>query len=79
LTPADTDRLLTATQSYDFISNDDNMFLEYSTPQGNVRDYGQSLGENLRGLKQIGSPDPLAWTRFRAEAPELAQPSRSGR
>jgi predicted membrane-bound spermidine synthase len=79
LTPADTDRLLAATQSYDFISNDDNMFLEYSTPRGNVRDYAQSLGENLRALKQIGSPDPLAWTRFGAEASGSTPLSRSWR
>ncbi len=68
LTPDDTDRLLALTQGNDFISNDDNMFLEYSTPQGNVRDYAESLGENLRTLKRIGSSDPVAWTRFPAEA-----------
>jgi predicted membrane-bound spermidine synthase len=75
LTPADTNRLLALTQGYDFISDDDNMFLEYSTPQGNVRDYARSLGENLGALKQIGSRDPRAWTRLEAEAPGPAQPS----
>ena len=76
LTPADTDRLLALTQGNDFISNDDNMFLEYSTPQGNVRDYAESLGENLRALKRIGAPDPVAWTRF---PPETAGQSPSSR
>ncbi len=79
LTPDDTDTLLALAQGYDFISNDDNMFLEYSTPQGNVRDYARSLGENVSALKHIGSPDPLAWTRLGAEASGPARLSRSWR
>ncbi len=37
----------------DVISTDDNMFLEYSTPRGNVRPYGTSLRENISMLEQF--------------------------
>jgi hypothetical protein len=78
LTPADTDRLLDSVQGRELLSTDDNMFLEYSTPRGNVRDYAQSLGENVALLKRAGAPDPLAWTSLQAEAPSPARPP-SGR
>ena len=49
LTPADLDRLLESTQmpmSF-FVSTDDNLFLEYSTPRGNALDGISSMQTNL--------------------------------
>jgi len=37
-------------------SDDDNMFLEYSTPRGNVRSYGASTRQNLKRLRSFSSP-----------------------
>ena len=38
------------------ISTDDNLFLEYHTPKGNVRSYDSSLGENLSWLRSLRTP-----------------------
>jgi spermidine synthase len=44
------------------ISTDDNLFLEYSTPRGNVRAYGKSLRENIRFLSKFSPPSFLEGT-----------------
>lgn len=38
------------------ISTDDNLFLEYHTPKGNVRTYDSSLSENLTWIRSLRSP-----------------------
>lgn len=57
LTPPAVDgilRTLTAqTGGEPLLSTDDNLWLEYSTPKGNVRDYGESLRENVRWLRSL--------------------------
>jgi spermidine synthase len=52
LGPAEVDRLIESSREWglapeDLVSTDDNLFLEYSTPRGNVRPYGPSLEDNL--------------------------------
>jgi spermidine synthase len=68
LDPAHVDGLIDASQAFvdiapqDLISNDDNLFLEYSTPRGNVNPYRASLERNLGFLvqssKRLGLPPP---------------------
>lgn len=54
LDPAATDRVLDALGGAEtLISTDDNLFLEYHTPRGNVRDYGLSIRANLEFLSQF--------------------------
>jgi len=44
----------------ELISTDDNLFLEYSTPRGNVRGYEESLMDNLQFLQGSGTVVPLS-------------------
>jgi spermidine synthase len=40
------------------VSTDDNLYLEYATPKGNVLDYGASLRATLDLFEQYRTPDP---------------------
>ncbi len=56
LTPEGVDRFLAAAgatpeKRASFASTDDNLYLEYSTPRGNVRDYQETLFANLAALR----------------------------
>ncbi len=51
-------------------TTDDSLYLEYSTPQGNVRPYRESLDENLALLRAFQPDSPLQSTRVR----ELMKP-----
>jgi len=46
-------------------STDDNLYLEYSTPRGNVRPYRESLEDNLVSLRAFQPDSPLVGTRIR--------------
>lgn len=58
LSPVDVDRFLAATGEPldDLLSTDDNLYLEYSTPRGNIREWWPSLQENLAALRAFRSP-----------------------
>lgn len=67
LTPEGVDELLRYAAGHgidvaSLVSTDDNLLLEYSTPRGNVRDYSESLRENLQFLEQFTSASPLDGT-----------------
>ena len=58
LDPAAIDRLLSSRgvpMNY-FVSNDDNAYLEYSTPKGNVLDGVSSMNSNLKFLGTFSDP-----------------------
>jgi spermidine synthase len=61
LAPAGTERLLDAfsAPASRWVSTDDNLFLEYSTPKGNVLDGQQSLNRNVAFLRKY-SPESSA-------------------
>ena len=40
----------------ELLSTDDNLFLEYSTPRGNIRSYRSSLLGNLSWLRRFADP-----------------------
>lgn len=42
------------------ISTDDNLYLEYATPKGNVMDYQRSLKDTIDLLEQYRTPDVRA-------------------
>jgi spermidine synthase len=42
------------------VSTDDNLFLEYATPKGNVLNYDASLAEMIALLHEYKTPDPAA-------------------
>ncbi len=46
------------------VSTDDNLFLEYSTPRGNVRPYKESLDENVDALRSYEPEDSLRSTKL---------------
>ncbi|MDI1429881.1 fused MFS/spermidine synthase [Polyangium sorediatum] len=54
------DRFVAETPGEPLVSTDDNLFLEYATPKGNVLDYWQSLRETLAMLDQYRTPNPAA-------------------
>jgi predicted membrane-bound spermidine synthase len=64
LDPAGTERMLAAfsAPASRWISTDDNLFLEYSTPKGNVLGGRQSLNSNVAFLRRYG-PDSSAAKR----------------
>ncbi len=49
------------------VSTDDNLFLEYSTPRGNVRRFGESLRQNVAWLMRFRPADPLERTDLEAD------------
>lgn len=59
---AELDRLVAdvAAESGPVISTDDNLYLEYATPKGNVLDYPTSLRSTLDLLERYRTPDPRA-------------------
>ncbi|MDC0742118.1 fused MFS/spermidine synthase [Polyangium mundeleinium] len=54
---AELDRFVGETPGEPLVSTDDNLFLEYATPKGNVLDYWQSLHETLAMLEQYRTPN----------------------
>jgi spermidine synthase len=56
----DLDRFVAETEGGPIVSTDDNLFLEYATPKGNVLDYWQSLRATLAMLDGYRTPDPRA-------------------
>jgi spermidine synthase len=59
----DLDRFVAESQGPDGpipVSTDDNLYLEYATPKGNVLDYGASLHETLALLDAFRTRDPRA-------------------
>lgn len=57
---AELDRFVAETPGDPIVSTDDNLFLEYATPKGNVLDYWTSLGETRELLDRYRTADPLA-------------------
>lgn len=78
LTPQGVDALLTEagaspkdpSQLAQLVSTDDNLFLEYHTPRGNMRPYGPTLQENTKALKRFAPPSPFEATHLRPGKPE---------
>jgi spermidine synthase len=56
----DLDRFISETPDKPFVSTDDNLFLEYATPKGNVLDYHQSLRETIDILTAYKTKDAAA-------------------
>jgi len=56
---ADLDRFISETPEAPFVSTDDNLFLEYATPKGNVLDYNVSLRETIDLLMAYKSKDAI--------------------
>jgi spermidine synthase len=54
---ADLDRFISETPDKPFVSTDDNLFLEYATPKGNVLDYNASLRETIDLLMMYKSKE----------------------
>jgi hypothetical protein len=74
LTPAAVDAFLAREGVTDgtrasFLSTDDNLKLEYSTPRGNVRDYDESLGENVARFQAFAPPSMFEGTHLTPPAP----------
>jgi hypothetical protein len=57
------------------ISTDDNLYLEYSTPKGNVRDYRDSIDANVAALRRFQPESPLRSTRISEGAVEVRAPA----
>jgi spermidine synthase len=59
---ADIDRLVAdaANDGGPILSTDDNLYLEYATPKGNVLEYWSSLSATLAFLERYRTPDPAA-------------------
>lgn len=53
------DRFIRETPDEPFVSTDDNLFLEYATPKGNVLDYNASLRETIDLLMAYKTKDPV--------------------
>jgi predicted membrane-bound spermidine synthase len=70
LTPEGMERLLddyrasTGLDDRALLSTDDNLYLEYSTPKGNVRDYDESIADNEAFLSRFRAPHWLDGTRL---------------
>ena len=56
----DLDRFIAETQDKPYVSTDDNLFLEYATPKGNVLDYHASLQETLELLRAYKTTDAIS-------------------
>ena len=54
------DRFVAETPGEPIVSTDDNLFLEYATPKGNVLDYWHSLRETQALLDRYRTPNPAA-------------------
>jgi spermidine synthase len=49
-----------ATEGGPILSTDDNLFLEYATPKGNVLEYKRSLEDTLALLERYRTPNVRA-------------------
>lgn len=56
---AELDRFISETPDAPFVSTDDNLYLEYATPKGNVLDYNVSLKETIDLLMAYKTADPV--------------------
>ena len=56
----DLDRFISETPDKPFVSTDDNLFLEYATPKGNVLDYHRSLRDTVEMLMAYKTTDAVA-------------------
>ena len=81
----DLDRFVADTPGEPIVSTDDNLFLEYATPKGNVLDYWQSLRETLAMLDRyrpadasLGRARHLGPDRARRTAPPAARSTPGG-
>jgi len=52
----------------DLVSTDDNLYLEYSTPKGNVREYDESIADNEDFLARYRARGPFEGTRLQLNA-----------
>lgn len=74
LTPDGIDRLIedyrnsTHHTVEDLLSTDDNLYLEYSTPKGNVREYDESIADNEAFLARFRAPNPFEATHLEFDA-----------
>lgn len=74
LTPDGMDRLIddyrsaTRQSTRELISTDDNLYLEYSTPKGNVREYDESIADNEAFLARFRASNPFESTRLELNA-----------
>jgi predicted membrane-bound spermidine synthase len=60
----------------ELVSTDDNLYLEYSTPKGNVRDYDESIFDNERFLARKRPLSPYESTHLSlADVPSGADPA----
>lgn len=55
----DLDRFIAETPGDPYVSTDDNLFLEYATPKGNVLDYNASLRETIDLLNSYKTKDAI--------------------
>ncbi len=74
LTPDGLDRLIadyrneTGQTVRQLISTDDNLYLEYSTPKGNVREYDESIEDNEEFLARFRATSPFDATQLQLSA-----------
>ncbi|HMA95556.1 MAG TPA: fused MFS/spermidine synthase, partial [Polyangiaceae bacterium] len=74
LTPEGIDRLIddyrnsTKYSVNDLLSTDDNLYLEYSTPRGNVREYDESIADNEAFLARFRAHNPFEATHLEFDA-----------
>jgi spermidine synthase len=74
LTPDGLDRLIadyrndTGLAPSELVSTDDNLFLEYSTPKGNVREYDESIADNEAFLGRYRAASPFDATQLQLNA-----------
>ena len=62
LSGAELDRFVTESETAagPIVSTDENLYLEYTTPKGNVMTYERSLGRTMDLLARYRTPDPAA-------------------
>jgi spermidine synthase len=74
LTPDGLDRLIadyhndTRLALSELVSTDDNLYLEYSTPKGNVREYDESIADNEAFLGRYRAASPFDATQLQLNA-----------
>lgn len=74
LTPDGLDRLIadyreeTKSPIAKLVSTDDNLYLEYSTPKGNVREYDESIADNEAFLGRYRAAGPFEATQLQLNA-----------
>jgi hypothetical protein len=74
LTPDGLDRLIadyrneTKQSLLQLTSTDDNLYLEYSTPRGNIREYDESIADNVAFLARFRATSPFDATQLQLNA-----------